>query len=1543
MSFGQAIAKGDLAVKSSFFWNQVGSPHSWAVVVVVFGTLAGQAQSIHVPLTIQEALYPGSVAGVTRTAEPVSVGIPLPDSPTGGATDVSQLGLSGSSIGQFRVLGRWPSGRIQWVLVDTQVNLSAGRTNTSVALTNGSGTFGGANLATDQGGTITVSTGTATFTIRKARFNVLDQVIVGGKTLVSSGASPGLVVVGPPPGQTTCPPCTTIYSSANDSTSTAVIEENGPAKAVIRATGRHVDGSGNAYMAFTVRMYFYRGKSHVKVTSILRNADYGKSNTFASAYKGHEGYELRLNVNLTGTANYAVGTHASSPATGSLSASDNLYLYQGESQLMRWQDWCGFGCISYTTDTGYQLVRNGSVLMSGSATQYPQGWASVHDGSGAGIGIGVYQLAAYWPKSLEFHSGGRDVRIGIWAQQNSKPYYQAWPQWSIHDLYLNFYATAPTSPGEDFLRFQHYLVGRAPFTHYNNSKVFPYPLVDPATEDEFYRSVAREAKPAIDVSKVCCIQDHGITNINWPLSIYRFYAWRAGGGANQTEFRWSYLLNFITRGMTGRFLNAAHFYRFQAEMFLPHSDGFDWRNLPHANQPNPELNGFGQPTAVSLNASQAHRPWRDQEHGHWYGMPDYYFMTGDETIREAMIDQASDWYLNPNTYQNGAFGGLYNTRSIGIQLISAARFAKFLAAIGDPNAEAVLNQGVNVYLSQVKPELCVSGFPAGCNPGPVNGGPWNTQGVSRTRGVPWGSAGSSGTWCGVSRSYRLTSPFQAAILIQGLLELREAKGPSWSEYMTALDLAHGIAQWNLTEAYVDDGSGRWDINGFRFALVLDVPNNCSAPGESPEPNVNPVANQTTTMTFWAMYLAEASTNWQTKFRINLQKLAAALGMLTSDFGSYQPAAIIDVLTKPSPGGSRNVPIASVTSNGGGSYTISWVAPAGAQRYRVKWGPKRIVDWIGFDPINNTFLGDPAQTMPWFAAMEASGAPAPASPGTLQTMTIHTGVTGLTAANFVVKAYGSMASGSSPAVGGPAALTMVSGNGQSGPAGQPLASPFVVRVTDATGAPVSGVSVTFAVTSGGGTLTGVQPLTNSLGLAQATLVLGPNAGTNTVTVTAGSLAGSPVTFTATGTSASAPAGTPHIRWTLQTPTAVWPGYNGFLTIWYDPVSQQTILYGIRKGSSSIYSTDIFFYKASTNTWTHFGGTGTLTSTCASGSDTQPSDRHPGWQMSIDTKRNVLWLVGGVCRGQIQRDMYYMRLNPNPLANTWHRVPTTTFPDANISSAMVYDPDDDVLFLFGSDTGSQTKTNWVYCPTSNTPTPGVLSSRQIAAGCTRPDDWALVTPVGGVQPPGVNYPGMVYDVVTKKVIQFGGMTGGLSPRNETWAYDVPTRTWTRKALSTTSPPVYNGPGTAQPAMAYIPTTNKIIYHQTSNTGAPADWQYDPVADTWTKLSSEGGGATRDQVLAYDASVNRLIGFNQDPSTGGAQVWQGILSTSAPAPRTASCDLNGDGVINVQDVQLSVRQVLGLDGCSTADLNGDLACNVIDLQRVVNASLGGACITN
>jgi hypothetical protein len=102
-----------------------------------------------------------------------------------------------------------------------------------------------------------------------------------------------------------------------------------------------------------------------------------------------------------------------------------------------------------------------------------------------------------------------------------------------------------------------------------------------------------------------------------------------------------------------------------------------------------------------------------------------------------------------------------------------------------------------------------------------------------------------------------------------------------------------------------------------------------------------------------------------------------------------------------------------------------------------------------------------------------------------------------------------------------AIEMVSGNGQSGRLGQPLATPLVVLVTDEAGNPVEGVNVRWDP-QGAGSVSAETVETGSDGRASVQRVLGPQPGEQITTASVSGLDGSPVTFLATATEAP-PAG------------------------------------------------------------------------------------------------------------------------------------------------------------------------------------------------------------------------------------------------------------------------------------------------------------------------------------------------------------------------------------------------------------------------------------
>src|SRR6185295_10307897 len=90
-------------------------------------------------------------------------------------------------------------------------------------------------------------------------------------------------------------------------------------------------------------------------------------------------------------------------------------------------------------------------------------------------------------------------------------------------------------------------------------------------------------------------------------------------------------------------------------------------------------------------------------------------------------------------------------------------------------------------------------------------------------------------------------------------------------------------------------------------------------------------------------------------------------------------------------------------------------------------------------------------------------------------------------------------------GPPASLAMNGGDGQTGAPGGKVAVHPSVLVRDASGRPVSNVSVTFAVEAGGGAIDGASTVTGGDGVATAgDWTLGPAEGQNRVRATSGSL-------------------------------------------------------------------------------------------------------------------------------------------------------------------------------------------------------------------------------------------------------------------------------------------------------------------------------------------------------------------------------------------------------------------------------------------------------
>jgi len=304
--------------------------------------------------------------------------------------------------------------------------------------------------------------------------------------------------------------------------------------------------------------------------------------------------------------------------------------------------------------------------------------------------------------------------------------------------------------------------------------------------------------------------------------------------------------------------------------------------------------------------------------------------------------------------------------------------ALFYSAVGNSAAsDQAFATADTILAKQVWPELTLSAYGNAA------------QGVSRVRGAHFG--------CCAGGEPRFAKPFEQGILSEGLAEILKAHGDAWSGYYQTSDLAYGIARFALTEGWRTNRDavhtvGCKNNTGPAYEIFLDRPNNPLLPS----------CSQTVWFTFYnvAQYLGSEG-DWEAMFQQYLRHLNLNGGFY-QESGLIFPAAIIgEAINRLH---YRLVTVAvTATKIGDGSYSLSWVVPAGATKYRIKYSNKNIVEWLNFDPETNTFGIDPATHTPWFAASDVTTTPPPAAAGTTQTLSLNN-VDSQQELHFAMKAY-----------------------------------------------------------------------------------------------------------------------------------------------------------------------------------------------------------------------------------------------------------------------------------------------------------------------------------------------------------------------------------------------------------------------------------------------------------------------------------------------------------------------------------------------------------
>src|SRR5574341_186583 len=265
-------------------------------------------------------------------------------------------------------------------------------------------------------------------------------------------------------------------------------------------------------------------------------------------------------------------------------------------------------------------------------------------------------------------------------------------------------------------------------------------------------------------------------------------------------------------------------------------------------------------------------------------------------------------------------------------------------------------------------------------------------------------------------------------------------------------------------------------------------------------------------------------------------VTAGGGSLTAASTQTDPTGVASVvwsLGTTAGSGNQTARASVVGVNGVITFTASAVAAAASQIALVSGNNQ--ADTVGralpqqlsvrvSDPFNNPVSG---RTVTWTAASGGGTLSSPTTSTDAQGQAFVSWTLGPAAGAQTAAATVSGLSGSpvlftaQAAAGAATQLVFVSGNNQTGTVNQALGAPLVVTARDAFGNAKSGVTVLWAVTAGGGSVSLASVPTDAQGQAAVTWTLGITAGSaQTATATSASLSGSPVVFAASAVAAAA---------------------------------------------------------------------------------------------------------------------------------------------------------------------------------------------------------------------------------------------------------------------------------------------------------------------------------------------------------------------------------------------------------------------------------------
>ncbi len=623
------LAVGSLATASA----QDGGPPTEGVITQVAVAAVSAADAEPFP-------------AITRT---VTFGLPFAESTVVEISDgVPRLAVSGAAAWQFRTLDRWPDGSVRWALLDVLTQVGEGAFTPTVTIVHGAnGLASGATLqsaiATVADDAIHFDTGPLQFVVRTGplepaqgasagtfssqdspavesgphseggalfqsagrtgAFNLFDEVVVDGVELVLQGTSTGILARLP------------LGEPLIVGDTTFALEDNGPARALLRVDGALIDDHGDDYIDFSCRIGATRGSRDATVTFTLRNA-----NIERPAHRALGSLELVVDTQ-SGPGSVARLAVPDGQVAFVLDADEQASAYQAYSTSLT------LGVLGpgpaykphipkldaiTLADEGYRVQVGDALVFDGDKHAWPRhGWADL-TGPRGGATVTIRHMPFLWPAKLAVRGNGRIV-AGLFPPENDNDYVFAWRQHESRTATFSFHSlTPPVDRADVARRADAAFTGRArDYLYYDTTGVFPYDLVSLPEHAAIYAFLGVTG---------------GVILPNEGLTITRHLpASQTGANNNHDSIERRLADEFLRFGHGGQFLSALDLALYKSEWQIQRSDDFHHVDDPGAS--NDQV-----PHSVAFDS--------DLEHRYREGLVAAYYLTGDERIRAALHDEA---------------------------------------------------------------------------------------------------------------------------------------------------------------------------------------------------------------------------------------------------------------------------------------------------------------------------------------------------------------------------------------------------------------------------------------------------------------------------------------------------------------------------------------------------------------------------------------------------------------------------------------------------------------------------------------------------------------------------------------------------------------------------------------------------------------------------------------------------------------------------------------------------------------------------------------